>query len=490
MSDSTAMPSKQSTPLPPSSALVHLDSELTITSADNKKNDLGKEEYYSADKNEVDVEYASATAMQDDQPVLVDGPLFGWVVVFASFTSQMISMGVCNVYGVYQNYYFTEKFQGEATTFQLAWIGSLAIMALDLAGPFTGSICDYFGHRQSAIVGVIIMTLSLAAAAFATQVWQLYLTQGVLYGLGGSLTYFASLTLPSQWFTKQRGLVTGIAISGGGIGGLWISPIVSKLLSNKGFKFTMLTMAIAHFVLLVPACMFYKTRRETGRQRAKRIKQFGCRKGESLENEKKRKFIDWTIMKDIRFSLLFVAGIFVVSGYFTPFYFINSYAIQHGVDKSTAALMIGLMNAASAVGRIVMGLVSDKIGSMNALCISTFAATLTLLLLWTFAKTVAVMFVFSIAYGLCCGAYLSSTVSVSAAIAGLDRLGSVTGILYAGMAIGSTIGSPTSGAILDTIGHGTDYMGVIVWSGTVMLIGSLIQFGMKFATNRNIFAKV
>jgi hypothetical protein len=102
MSDSTAMPSKQSTPLPPSSALVHLDSELTITSADNKKNDLGKEEYYSADKNEVDVEYASATAMQDDQPVLVDGPLFGWVVVFASFTSQMISMGVCNVYGVYQ----------------------------------------------------------------------------------------------------------------------------------------------------------------------------------------------------------------------------------------------------------------------------------------------------------------------------------------------------------------------------------------------------
>lgn len=167
-----------------------------------------------------------------------------------------------------------------------------------------------------------------------------------------------------------------------------------------------------------------------------------------------------------------------------------AYAIQHGVDKATAALMLGLMNAASAIGRIVMGLVSDKIGSMNALCISTFAATLTLLLLWTFAKTVAVMFVFSIAYGLCCGAYLSSTVSVSAAIAGLDRLGSVTGILYAGMAIGSTIGSPTSGAILDTIGHGTDYMGVIVWSGTVMLIGSLIQFGMKYATNRNIFAKV
>ncbi|KAG0281079.1 hypothetical protein BGZ95_006927 [Linnemannia exigua] len=489
MSDSTVQQQTQFTSSHPQpTALVHVDSELTIASSDNKDKDLSKEDYYSTDKQEVDVEYATAAVDPQEEP-LVDGPLFGWIVVFASFTSQMISMGVCNVYGVYQNYYFTEKFQGTASTFQLAWIGSLAIMALDIAGPFTGSICDYFGHRQAALVGVVVMTLSLVAAAFATQVWQLYLTQGLLYGLGASLTYFASLTLPSQWFTKNRGLVTGITISGGGIGGLWISPIVSNLLTNKGFKFTMLVIAAAHFVLLIPACMFYKTRRETGRQRAKRIKQFGPRKGESFDG-KKRKFIDFTIMKDIRFSLLFIAGIFVVSGYFTPFYFINSYAIQHGVDKSTAALMVGLMNGASAVGRIVMGVVSDRIGSMNALCISTFAATLTLFFLWTFAKTVAVMFVFSIAYGLCCGAYLSSTVSVSAAIAGLDRLGSVTGILYTGLAIGSMIGSPVSGAILDTIGNGTNYTGVIVWAGTMMLIGSVLQFIMKFSTNRSLLAKV
>ncbi|KAG0364982.1 hypothetical protein BGX24_004327, partial [Mortierella sp. AD032] len=408
--------SSPSSSQPQTTALIHLDSELTIASSDNKSNedikDLSKEESYAADKQEFDIEYAPA-AIDPLQEPLVDGPLYGWVVVFAAFTSQMISSGMCNIYGVYQDYYFTEKFKGSASTFELAWIGSLAIMALDIAGPFTGSICDYFGHRQAALVGVIIMTLSLVAAAFATQVWQLYLTQGLLYGLGSSLSYFASLTLPSQWFTKNRGFVTGIAIAGGGIGGLWISPIVSNLLANKGFKFTMLVIAAAHVVLLVPASLSYRTRRETGRQRAKRIKQFGPRKGESLDG-KKRKFIDFTIMKDIRFSLLFIAGIFVMSGYFTPFVFINTYATQYGVEKSTAALMVGLMNGASAVGRIVMGIASDRIGSMNALCISTFTATLTLFFLWTFAKTVTVMFVFSIAYGFCCGAYLSSTVSVSA----------------------------------------------------------------------------
>ncbi|KAF9375071.1 hypothetical protein CPB97_011710 [Podila verticillata] len=148
------------------------------------------------------------------------------------------------------------------------------------------------------------------------------------------------------------------------------------------------------------------------------------------------------------------------------------------------------MNGSSAIGRIVMGFVSDRIGSINALFISTFAASLTILIIWTFAKTAAVMFVFSILYGLCCGAYLSSTVSVTAAICGLERLAVVTGIIYAGMAVGSVSGSPISGAILDSIGHKTDYTGVIFFSGGVMTIGTVILFFLKFKTSRNMFAKV
>ncbi|KAF9579078.1 hypothetical protein BGW38_004825 [Lunasporangiospora selenospora] len=316
------------------------------------------------------------------------------------------------------------------------------------------------------------MSLSLVAAAFSTELWQLYLTQGLIYGMGGSLTYFASLSLPSQWFRKNRGLVTGIAISGGGIGGLWMSPVISGLLVSKGLRWTMMAVAIAHAVLLIPTCMFFKTRVESGRERAKRISEFGYRKGENTGQ--KRKFVDFTILKEKRFLLLFIAD----------------YALQHNVSDANAALMVGLMNGFSAVGRIVMGFVSDRIGCINALFISTFAASLTLLLIWTFAKTVAVMFLFSILYGLCCGAYLSSTVSVSGAICGLERLATVTGIIYAGMAIGSTIGSPTSGAILDSIGHGTNYTGIIIWSGTVMSVGTIILFVLKYITNKNMFARV
>ncbi|KAG0373165.1 hypothetical protein BGX24_012055 [Mortierella sp. AD032] len=454
-------------------------------------------EYTTIDDVGVDIEIASynssiLNAREDTtETELVDGPLYGWVVVFACFMYQMVTMGLCNSYGVFQNFYLTETFKDKATVFQITWIGTLAMTVLDALGPFTGSICDHFGHRTTTLIGASVMTLSLVLAAFSTQVWQLYLTQGLLYGAGTSLTYFASMTLPSQWFTKNRGLVTGIAISGGGIGGLWISPIVSKLLNNKGFKFTMLVIAAVHLVILIPAGLLHRSRRETGRQRAMRIKHFGCCEGESVETDRARKsFVDFTILKDFRFCLLVVSCAFVIGGYFSPFFFITSYAIQHGVNESTAALMVGLMNGSAAVGRIVMGFVLDRIGSINALCISTFATTLTLFFLWMFAKTPAMMIIFSIAYGLCGGAHVSSAISASSAIAGLDRLGSVTGIMYAVMTIGSTIGSPISGVILDTIGHHSDYTGVIVWAGSVMLIASLIQFVLRFVTSRSLFVKV
>ncbi|KAF9027563.1 hypothetical protein BGZ52_002977 [Haplosporangium bisporale] len=396
---------------------------------------------------DTDIELAPIEA---EEPVFTGESVHGWVIVFAAFFTHMIFMGFANVYGVYQNYYLNNTFQGRATRFQLAWIGSLTMLALDIFGPITGAICVYFGFRKSGFAGVVIMTISLVAAAYATEIWQLYLTQGILYGFGGSLTYFSTLSLPSQWFRRNRGLATGIIISGGGIGGIWLSPLISKLLESKGLRCTMMCCAIAHFVILTPLVMLFKSLVETGRERAKRIAQLGYRKGESKD----------------------------------------TYAIQHGVDASSAALMVGLMNGSSAIGRVIMGMVSDIIGPINALFISTLAATLSLLLIWTFAKTAAMMFVFSVVYGFCCGTYPSSTVSVTGAICGPERLAVITGIIFAGMAIGSGVGAPIAGAILDTVGHKTDYMGVIIFAGAVMSLGTVILFFLKFKTNRNMFSRV
>ncbi|KAF9977424.1 hypothetical protein BGZ73_006051 [Actinomortierella ambigua] len=439
---------------------------------------------------EDDLESAEPADSEQQPPVLVDGPPYGWVIIAASFFLQFISLGIANIFGVYQNYYLNHAYKGRASSFQISWIGSLTIVTLDILGPYTGAVCDYVGHRHSTMMGIVIMSLSLVAAAFAQEVWQLYLSQGFLYGVGCSLTYFASLTIPSQWFTKNRGMVTGMAIAGGGIGGMILSPVVSKLLDSVGLRWTILITAITQATLLLPAAMLLRTRIETGRERARRIKQFGYRKGESLEQDKKRKFVDWSILKtNRRLLLLFLSGIPVVAGYFAPFYFISTYATQHGASSSTAAMLVGVMNGSSALGRVLTGMAADRAGPINSLFTVLTMACLSVFLIWTFAKSVAVMYVFSVIYGIACGGFVSVIPTVTGSICGLNRLTMVTGIIYAGMAIGAIIGT-SSGAILDTLGHGTDYTSLIIWTGSVLAIGSSLVFVLKWMTSRTMFTKV
>ncbi|KAF9133809.1 hypothetical protein BGW39_008852 [Mortierella sp. 14UC] len=266
---------------------------------------------------------------------------------------------------------------------------------MDVFGIFAGSLVDHLGYRPTSLIGAVITIISLVLAAFSTQVWHLYLTQWLLYGTRLSLTFFVPMPLPLQWFTKNRGLATRISVSGAGIGGFWISPIVGNLLHNRRFKFTALTLAVVHIVLLLPAGFLYRTRLETGRQRAKRIKRFGYREGESRETiRSRRKFVELGILKDRWFCLLVMSGVFNAC----------ANATQHNMNKSTVALMVGLMNGSTAVGRIVMGFILDRIGSINAFFISTFAASLTVFFLWMFAETSTMMIVFSVAYGFCAGA--------------------------------------------------------------------------------------
>ncbi|KAG0253342.1 hypothetical protein DFQ27_007484 [Actinomortierella ambigua] len=452
---------------------------------------LGDPEKMIDGKAEEDDDLESAEPAGLEQPaVLVDGPPYGWVIIAASFFLQFISLGIANIFGVYQNYYLNHAYKGRASAFEISWIGSLTIVTLDMLGPYTGALCDYVGHRQTAMMGIVVMSLSLVAAAFAQEVWQLYLAQGFLYGVGCSLTYFASLTIPSQWFTKNRGMVTGMAIAGGGIGGMILSPVVSKLLESLGLRWTILITAIAQAALLLPAAMLLRTRIETGRERARRIQQYGYRKGESLEQDKKRKFVDWSILRtNRRVLLLFLTGIPVVAGYFAPFYFISTYATQNGASSSTAAMLVGVMNGSSALGRVLTGMAADRAGPINSLFTVLVTACLSVFLIWSFAKTVAVMYVFAVIYGIACGGFVSVIPTVTGSICGLDRLTMVTGIIYAGMAIGAVIGT-SSGAILDTIGGGTDYTSLIVWTGSVLAIGSSCVFVLKWMTNRNMFVKV
>ncbi|KAF9579970.1 hypothetical protein BGW38_003559 [Lunasporangiospora selenospora] len=443
---------------------------------------------------------------------------YGWVVVAAAFCVQAMTIGTVNGYGVYQDRYIKHEYSN-STTFQLAWVGTLNVVGMDLVGPFTGQFADYYGYRLSTFIGALIMGAALVATSFSTQVWQLYLFQGLGYGIGGSLAFFPSIALPSQWFNKRRGFATGITVAGGGVGGLIMSPLSTALFNSIGYQWTVRVTALIHLVVLIPVAYLFRSRIESGRGRKLRKKledadrelkiatnnntsnlhsdektDESSERGlevQPLEKEPPRqKLLDFSVLKDRKFFVLVCIGFFTTMGYFNPYYYLPTYVRNRGISTETGALLVGLLNGASAIGRVSMGIASDHIGDINTLFISTLLSSLSVLLIWMFAgSSVAVIAIFCFVYGFFSGSFIAVLPTVAAHLCGIERLASVTGIVYFGVAAGTLVGSPAGGAILD-VSQGLNYRPLQIWVGLVMGVGAILSIVLKFWVNPSIKGRV
>ena len=112
--------------------------------------------------------------------------------------------------------------------------------------------------RRCPPFGLIIAALAIALSSFATSVWHLILTQGVLLGLGGCLLYFPIYTFIDQWFVKRKGFAYGIMWAGSGCGGLSGPLVMNWGLSRYGPQTFLRGWSIA--LVSVPAILTLHTK--------------------------------------------------------------------------------------------------------------------------------------------------------------------------------------------------------------------------------------
>jgi hypothetical protein len=105
-----------------------------------------------------------------------------------------------------------------------------------LAAPIVFAIYQQFPLflRQSTFYGLPIVVLAIVLSSFATKVWHLILTQGVLYALGGGLLYYPIFIFIDEWFIRRKGFAFGVMWAGSGTGGLTGPLILNWGLSRYG----------------------------------------------------------------------------------------------------------------------------------------------------------------------------------------------------------------------------------------------------------------
>lgn len=219
------------------------------------------------------------------------------------------------IYGVYAEYY-TTMFPN-ASSLSITFVGSLGSAMTYFVGMIAGVIADRWGYRTTGLIGSMLVAAGCVLASFATQVWHLYLTQGILFGIGSSLVYFPAVSAPTHWFPPhQRGLVVGISVSGVGVGGLFMAPLTQFMIERIGVAWALRVTGIVCFVLMGGACLLLREKR------TKEVVDTEKKADERIEVQRKPK-ASLAVFKELNMICMLVTEFASSFGYLVPFYFLS-----------------------------------------------------------------------------------------------------------------------------------------------------------------------
>ncbi|KAJ9081043.1 hypothetical protein DSO57_1018664 [Entomophthora muscae] len=387
-----------------------------------------------------------------EEPLSREGG-FGWVVVCASFVMQACSFGLVSGFGVFFEHYARVVFP-DTTKAQLSMIGTIAPMTMAFGSAITGRVCDVIGARLCVLLGAVFCGMGMFLAGFASTVWQLVLTQGLVFGLGGALVYVPANTVVAEWFVRRRGVAIGIAAAGSGVGGLVFSLLNGYLLEREGKQTCLFINAAILFVMLGGSALVIRSSpKHVARPPFKPAALFSPR------------LVGFAVA-------MLCAGL----SFLVPIYYMPAYATKHGLSPSQGAWLVGTMNLASAVGRIAFGLLGDFLGHANVFIASLFLSSLALLI-WHFNTQFSPLCIFAIIYGLASGGFAGGFSATCAELFGMENLATIMGVAYAPTGLGDLIGPTIGGAIIDATG---DYRNLIIYTMSLFLLSSSLVLLTRF----------
>jgi MFS family permease len=366
---------------------------------------------------------------------------YGYIIVLCSFLVLLISFGTNYSFGIFFNRLLDDLGWSRAVTS----VGyAMAQFIGGFMGIITGRLCDRFGPRIVIMTCVVFLALGCFAMSRVTQPWQLNIFFGLFMGIGfGGVAIPASITT-SRWFTRLRGIMTGIVVAGIGAGTIVMPIVAERLITAFDWRNSFIIFGFIALAVGIPTAFFLKRDPSTigasayGEKIGDNKPESGREKGMTfLEAIHTRQF--WTFC-----IICFLFGYFVQA--------VLLHIVPHArflkIEAGTAAYIISFLGLGSIGGRVVLGNLSDHIGVKNTLI---FALSLTLLaFIWLlFSVSPWMLYLFALVYGLGYGALIITLTLMPARIFGLISLGTLVGVVTFVYTAGGAVGPILTGYIFD-----------------------------------------
>jgi MFS transporter, OFA family, oxalate/formate antiporter len=390
-----------------------------------------------------------------------------WGIALAGIFMQ-IALGAVYAWSVFR-IPLTKQFGW--TISQVTLTFTICILVLGFAAFFGGLWLNKKGPRIVALTGGFLYGLGVFLASYsANKLWWLYMSYGVIGGIGLGFGYIVPVAVLVKWFPDRRGLITGIAVGGFGAGALVTAPVATRLIASVGVLQTFAYLGIAYLLVTMAAGAFMQNPPDGW-------KPDGWTPSAALSSHRAAK--DYKLGEAVMtwqywalWLLLFLnvtAGISLISQE-SPIF--QEFA---KVTAIIAAGMVGVVSIGNAVGRVFWAWVSDGITRK----VTFFVMFLMQMGLFWFLPSIAdakMLTIVSFVILMCYGGGFGTMPAFAADYFGAKNVGPIYGLMLTAWGLGSAFGPLIVAHLRQTTGSFTSALHLIAG---VMAVSALLPLFVR-----------
>ncbi len=353
----------------------------------------------------------------------------GPVVVAAVFCLVGLVMGTAFSFSTFAGELGRELKGGSGS---ISFIFGCAMSLLYGGGLFSGALADRMGTHRVAGAGALLAGGSLAAAAAVKTMWQADVALGLGFGLGLAVCYTPAVAAVQPWFNRNRGVASGIALSGTGVGTLLMPLIARWLIDGEGWRGALIIIGVGVAGLGFVASNWI--RRPPG--------------SPAISSSPWSDGFFRKLARDPTFRRLYVAGFLSSLVLLVPIVHMIPHAVRGGTAPQDAAWLVSILGLGSLAGRLILGHAADRLGRQRTLGVLHVALGM-LFLIWIIKAGFVILALFAFTYGVCYGATIALRPAVIADHFAGPNLSAVTGLHYTSSVLGPLVGPAAFGYSID-----------------------------------------
>ncbi len=361
---------------------------------------------------------------------------YGWVIVGVGIVVTCIGIGTMMSLSVF--------LQPMVDTMGWSRMGVstaalLNFLSMGIASFFWGALSDRLGTRVVLLAGGTLLGLGLVAASQAATLVQFQILFGVLVGAAAGSFYAPMTAVTTRWFTQHRSLAVALVSAGMGLGSMTMAPLARWIITNYDWRTAMMVLGDLAWLIIIPTALLV------------RPAPTAAVVATPTTSTRGREFTAAEALRTPQFVAISLTHFACCAAHSGPIFHMVTNAIDHGVPAMAAATVFGVAGLASLSGRIICGLVADRVGAKRTL-LAGLAVQAAAVSLYLVVRELAGFYALAMMFGLAYGGVMPLYAILVREYFGARIVGTVLGAVAFVSTLGMALGPWAGGWLYDSLG--------------------------------------